>query len=82
MLPLAANNIREETPMSIVTEVLGKAGETLANELPKWRKVHLGRFLYSIAAAYASATWKAYGAATGLGANSPGRQPDDDVGNY
>lgn len=68
--------------MSVVTEVPGKAGEAVTNELPKWRKVSLGRFLYSITEAYASATWKAYGAATGLGANNPGRRPDDDVGNY
>ncbi|AGB43164.1 hypothetical protein Mesau_00676 [Mesorhizobium australicum WSM2073] len=68
--------------MSIDTEVLGKAAETLTNEMPKRRKAHLGRFLYSIAEAYASATWKAYGAAVGLGTNSPGGQPGDDVGKY
>ena len=63
--------------MSVVTEVLGKAGGTLKKGLLRWPKFRLGRFLFSIAEAYASATWKAYSAATGLDESSPGRSGED-----
>ncbi|TJX74828.1 MAG: hypothetical protein E5W21_04935 [Mesorhizobium sp.] len=68
--------------MSIVAQALGKAGRTLTKRLLKWPKFRLGRFLYRITEAYAYATWKAYGAATGLDENDPGRHPDKDVDNY
>ncbi|MDF3152464.1 hypothetical protein P3C58_10780 [Mesorhizobium sp. XAP10] len=68
--------------MSVVAEVPGKAGETLKKKPLKWPKFRLGRFLCGITEAYASATWKAYGAATGLGENNPEHRPDNDVGNY
>ena len=68
--------------MSVVTEVLGKAGGTLNKRLLKRPKFRLGRFLCRITEAYASATWKAYGAATGLDENSPGRRSDEDCDKY
>ena len=68
--------------MSVVTEVLGKAGGTLKKRLLKRPKFRLGCFLCRITEAYASATWKAYGAATGLDENSPGRRSDADCDKY
>ena len=68
--------------MSVVTEVLGKAGGTLKKRLLKWPKFRLGRFLCSITEAYASATWKAYSAATGLDENSPGRRSNEGCDKY
>jgi len=68
--------------MSVVAEFLGKAGVTLKKGLLKWPRFRLGRVLFSIAEAYASAIWKAYSAATGLDENSPGRRSDEDSDNY